>query len=60
MGLKIVGGSVNFMFASLVTLKESLRNQIGDGPHTRFKFNDLREGFAEASGLVFKDAMTGK
>lgn len=61
MWLKPISGAANATFAYLTSLKESVKNQFGiQGQHTKFGFNDLRQGFAEARKLYGGDAMTGK
>lgn len=60
MWLKPVSGSVNAVFANLVTLKEAARNSFGSKVgNASFGLSHLREGYAEAIGMFGRDAFTG-
>lgn len=52
MWLKPITGLPNGVFASLVTVKEAVKNSFFmKGQHANFGINDLREGFAVAIGM---------
>lgn len=60
MGLKPIGGTLNFLFASMVSTKEALRNEIGSTHHFRYGVKDLKEAFGVATQAIISDGMTGK
>jgi hypothetical protein len=59
MWLKPVSGLANYTFAYLLSVKESVKNEIGNSPNADFGYKDLQYGFTEAKKLMLADAMTG-
>lgn len=60
MWLKPVTGIANAVFASLVTIKEAVKNSAFiKGPHSNFGIGDLAAGFSVGLGMQF-DAAAGK
>lgn len=58
MWLKPVTGTINAIFANMVTWKEAFRNQLGLGAGSNFDLGDLTAGYAVALELYTKDAMS--
>jgi len=57
MWLKPLTGLPNFVFASLVNIKEGLKNSIGlGGPNSNFGIGDLAYGFKEAMAMQLSSA----
>lgn len=59
MWLKPVSGLANYTFAHLLSVKEAVKNQIGNYENTDFKIKDLQHGFNAAKKLMLVDAMNG-
>jgi hypothetical protein len=65
MWLKPIGGTANFVFASLYTLKEGIRSSVGtkiygtDKDNQDFGIADIVAGFGAAFKMLVADAVTG-